>query len=268
MNPRSHPSSAIPTAALATLALACGAPECIGAGTRANALLTVEEWSIQAASGTIEFLGPWMAESFSEAQDSLGGFDSAFDGPGFTATTFAVVTLANAAATADSLAPSHSAEAHVDLSGAGDSSARATGLGSLFSAFRLAGGTPGETVAVTFSVRLDNFLEVETDILGVLAEAETVFSLELDGNPLLFHHDGLSIGPNDYASLAGIGTRLEATSMLQFGTDYRLFAQADAETRAIAIPEANARLAAVVLLGLLPLSLWIRRHGDPPSPPP
>jgi hypothetical protein len=97
----------------------------------------------------------------------------------------------------------------------------------------------------------------------VSASTETVFALELDGSPILFRHDALSIGPSASQNLA-FSTTLTSSRSLQFGTSYFVFLQPDSESRGVStVPESTTILVycglAAVGLTLLQLAVNLRR---------
>jgi MYXO-CTERM domain-containing protein len=115
-------------------------------------------------------------------------------------------------------------------------------------------------VDVVISADITGSLHVATDATGVLAQGEIVYNLLVDGNPVLFHDDLLSVGPSTTQDQA-VSQTLTATITLQFDTPYSFLSEVDAESRAITapVPEPGTWLLALAGLGL-PAS-WKRRRG-------
>lgn len=121
------------------------------------------------------------------------------------------------------------ADASVAIPDAIATLASATARSTLSAVFQLVGGVG--PVDVTFSADPTGSLSVATTSLGLQATADTVFSLELDGTPILFRADTLSIGPAD-SDAQIFSPTLTAHASLQFDTPYFVLTEADAETRA------------------------------------
>ena len=217
----------------------------------AVALNTISFSNLQiiASTGTVQFQGAWNSQAFAQAQNSLGGLDSQFvSNTGGPAMVTATVLFASASGTALVASLSGAALSNASLPGNINAQALSTGTGTLFNFFEITGGTG--SVNVTFSADLAGMLDVMTDQSGLLARTETIFTLGLDGQPILFFDSPLLVGSNDHASLAFAQT-LSTTLSLNFNTPYLLFAQADSESQAINIPEPpTIALGFTALLGL------------------
>jgi len=199
------------------------------------------------STGKIQFQNPWDAQAFAQAQNSLGGLDSEFASKsGGNATISAAVPLASASGNAAVAPLGGGASSQAIIPGDLNAQSLSTGTGTLFNSFEITGGTG--TVAVTFSVNLAGNLLVMTDPLGLLAQTETIFALQLDGAPILPFSSSLTVGPSSSASMT-FGPTLSTTLPLKFGTPYSLVAQADSESQAINIPEPPT--ASLLLTGLL-----------------
>ena len=80
-----------------------------------------------------------------------------------------------------------------------------------------------------------------TDALGVLAETETIFSLDLDGESVLFDFNLLSIGASDHDTLSFMQT-LSGQRSLEFNKRYFVLVQADVESEIINTPLCRRKL--------------------------
>ena len=230
-------------------------PRWVYATAIANSTIAFSNLQITPSTGTIIFLYDWTAEAFAQAQNSLGQlaqqFDSSFGG---AAAANATVTFATSAGNASATNLTGSASSSVNIPGTTTAQALSVGHGTLFNFFLITDGT-GD-VDVNFSVDLTGNLNVFTDAFGQLAQTETIFALELEGNPILFRDDILSIGPSSSSALA-FSQALQDTRTLQFDTPYFVLAEADSESQAINIPEPST--VTLMLAGLITLTRYIRR---------
>lgn len=230
-------------------------PRCVYATAIANSTISFSNLQITPATGTIIFLDDWTAEAFAQAQNSLGQLVSQFNSStGGAAAANATVTFATSAGNASATNLTGSASSSVNIPGTITAQALSVGRGTLFNLFVITDGT-GD-VDVNFSVDLTGNLNVFTDAFGQLAQTETIFDLELDGNPILFRDDILSIGPSDSKNLS-FSQNLFDSRTLQFDTLYFILAQADSESQAINIPEPSSLT--LMLAGLIILTRYIRR---------
>lgn len=227
----------------------------------AHSTLSFHDISITPDAGSVLFTGPWLLQAQASTDNSLGEFDSNFDetyGPN-TAIAGAAVTYANSSGLATDPAPT---PPYLDISGNGTAdanipgqitaSASALGRGTarlddpfLPTYFEIFGGTPGDSVSVTFDVLIDYGLDVTTDQYGQLAEAEAIFGEELYGDDVGFvfvngFNDILSIGPNQHLTAGATNLLLSRTLDLQYGILYTLLLEADAEVRILNVPEPAA----------------------------
>jgi hypothetical protein len=224
----------LPLASLLGIALSLlsGAP-CANATAIANSSLQLETLAITSSSGSILFAPT--AQSFAQAQNSLGELVSNFDS-GTTAASSAVVTWADASGSADSILQTASAIADVNIPSGMAGAASSVGQGSLFDFSFMVTGTTGP-VAVQFAAMLPAVQSLMTDEFGMQATSELVFDLSIDGMPVLFQDSPLSIGPS--SSLSNSGTwNLNNSVTLNAGQAYTLVLQLDAESSGInTIPE-------------------------------
>jgi len=191
---------------------------------------------ITASAGTIVFADPWNTQAFAEAQNSLGEHDKHFDShTGAPSKATATVSYAGATGKAD-VAPLDGAASSYATLVPNDPipEADSKGRGTLYNFFEITGGTG--SVDVTFSADIAGALLVATDDDGLLAQTETIFGLELDGQPILFFDKLLSVGPDSFAS-AAFGKTLSTTTALNFDTPYFVLAQGDSESVAVLTPE-------------------------------
>jgi len=207
--------------------------------------------------GSIQFLDLWTAEAFAQASNSLGQRDQAFDfSVGGVAVANAAVTFANGHADASALNLTAIATSAVNIPGAQEAQASSVGLGTLFNSFIITGGTG--PVEVGFSADIAGLLNVFTDETGLRARTRTIFALELDGTPILFHDLFLDVGPNSASTLA-FSQILFATLSLQFNTPFFILAQVDSESLGINTPIPEPSTITLMLVGLGALAGFARK---------
>jgi hypothetical protein len=231
-------------------------PGVVYADSIATSNISFSNLQITASAGTIQFLGPWNTEAFAQAQNSLGELDSQSSsntGTGSTAT--ATVTFAGATGDAAVAPLSGDASSNASIVPDFNAQARSQGNGTLFNSFEITGGTG--SVNVTFSAGIAGKLDVSTDDDGVLAQTETIFNLQLDGQPVLFFDSILSVGPNSSASML-IGQTLTNTESLNFNTPYQVLAQADSESQAIVTPEPPT--ASLLFMAVMSVTALVRKR--------
>lgn len=228
----------------------------------ANSTLDFKNLSITPTAGGISLDGSWFLETFAHADNSLGQIDENFtpgSSPGSVSAS-AVVTWASATGTAS--APNDppdflvigSAQSDVNLPGSGAAAAFGKSRSTLFNFFTLSGGGP--SVDVQFAIDISGLLNVMTDAFGVFAQTQTVFTLEVDGTPILFHNELLSIGPSD-SDTKVVSTQLSKIVTLDSGSHFLLL-EADSES-AGAVPEPPVGL--LLITGLAALAAARRRSG-------
>ncbi len=217
--------------------------------------------TITATNGTLVF-SPYAATAFALAQNSLGEVDAQFDGPAAAAAAIATVTWANAQGTSG--AAQWSAQSSVNIPGGFDAAAASQAQGLWASDFVInCSTTCGRSTQVTFSALLSGLLFVQTDSTGLSATTETIFNLNLDGNPVLFHDALLSIGPNDLQSQA-FATVLASTLTLDYDTPYSLLLRVDSESSGLTtVPEPSTLT--LVALGIAAVRARRRRTRFGPA---
>lgn len=221
------------------------APARLRADAQAIANLQFLNLQIIPAAGILVFsgasdLGFADLSAFAEANNSLGetvqDFAAATLG---TVAANAAVTHATAHGEASALGTGGAA-GNSTIPGSVDLHADTTGRGNYSALFHITGGTG--PVNVDFSAVLSGLVSVLTDSYGI-ASAEAIFSLQVDGDPVLFFQSQHSIGNSDSVS-DPIAAALADTRTLTYGTSYQLVIEADAETSATttAVPEPSAFL--------------------------
>jgi hypothetical protein len=158
----------------------------------ADSSIAFSNLQINPAAGIIQFLGPWEAEAFAQASNSSGELKADFhNSTGGAADANAAVTFGTAHATADAGNITGTANSHVDLSGAVNQLVLSKGTGTLFNSFMIT-GVAGE-FPVNFSMDLVHSLNLSSDPNALEATTDIIFSLEIDGTPVLFQHDSRSL---------------------------------------------------------------------------
>jgi hypothetical protein len=134
-----------------------------------------------------------------------------------------------------------------------DASASSSGQGSpasLLGAFEITGTTSATalTVSATFSSNQSLF----TDIRGVSASSETIFSVQIGDDIPVFFDSPLSIGPNTTLLLPVTQTlNGSTTAPLLPNTTYSLFIQTDAESSGLnSAPEPSSFYVLITALGV------------------
>lgn len=261
-----------PTRWLATLALLIllsAATVRSHAQTFASGTLGFSNPQVQLSSGTLQLLGPWNASAFAQAQNSLGendgDFNSGLSPASLTADGVVTYAMTHGQASAPGDPPdfnlSGSASGQVDIPTFTTAQALGVARGAMYNSFKIIGGIG--TIDVTFTVDIAGALLAMTGPTGVLAQIETIFALSLDGTPILFRSDFLSVGTNDSAS-SSFAVTLSATVPLTAGGDeHTLYFEVDSEPQGItSVPEASSLVLLLPALGVLALGWSARRRID------
>ena len=176
------------------LALSAALAPPLHATAIATASIQVTNLTIDPASGTVVFGGPWTAEAFAQAQNSfgenVGQFNSSIGG---TATADALVTFAQGHSSADALNVISMGSASANITG-GVVVASAVSQETIYNTFQITGA--GGPVNVTFGVLLNSMQSLFTDSSGVFASSEAAFTLSVDGQVILFNDIANQIGPS------------------------------------------------------------------------
>ena len=203
--------------------------------------ITAVNLSLTPAAGTVNF-DPFSVSAFAQALNSLGELDAQSDGsPSNPALVNAMVTWADGHASASGV--QWLASSNVSIPGATEGAASSEGQGLWFTTFTVTGGTG--SVQVDFSADVSGQLNVLTDANGVSARTETIFNLNVDGDPVLFQDRILDIGPND-AQTQLFADGLSGSMSLDYDTPYFLLLRVDSESFAVNAPEPST----ITLLGL------------------
>jgi hypothetical protein len=174
------------------------------AGATAIALgeLEFKNLAITPAAGTFSLGGPWSLEAFTHADNSLGEIANTFTSSISPDSIGASAAVTWASATGSASAPNAppdfavtgSARSDVNIPGCRSAFASSRGRGTMSNVFTLSGGGP--SVGVTFASDTSGLLKLMTDACGVFARTETVFTLAVDGEVVLFDDRSRGIGPN------------------------------------------------------------------------
>ena len=255
-------SARLPGLIVFVAACLLGAPLQVGATAIASSTLDFNHLAITPAAGTFSLDGVWSLEAFAHADNSLGEIDEQFtpgNSPGMVSASAAVTwASANGAARAPNAPPdlvvAGSASSTVKIPGYGPASASGNGRGTLFNSFTLTGGGP--SVSVTFEIDIWGLIDLLTDSFGVFARSETIFTLAVDGEVVLFDDRPREIGPNS-GLIEPFAERLMNTVTLAsvdadgMPLSHSLILEADSESRALVIPEPPIALLVVAGLGAL-----------------
>ena len=221
----------------------------VSATAIATGSISVTNFTITPASGTVSFGGPWTANAFAQAQNSLCGCDSEFNSSiGGTAQADAAVMFAQGHALADAVSLNLFASAATNVSGAGDMAANATGQPELFNnTFSITGGTG--PVNVTFSATVDITQFLFTDMAGVSALSGVSYALSLDGQNVLFMSSFNQIGSNASWSNNFSGT-MSATVTLNFDEFHTVDSASDTDEMSHDTPEPPTGMLALLALSV------------------
>lgn len=255
-------STRLPGVLVFVTACLLGAPLQAGATAIASSTLVFNNLAIMPATGTISLDGVWVLEAFAHADNSLGDIDEQFtpgSSPGVVSASAAVTwASANGSAHAPNPPPdlivAGSASSAVNLPGCGPASASGNGRGTLFNSFTLTGGGP--SVDVTFEIDISGLIDLLTDGCGVFARSETIFTLAVDGEVVLFDDRPREIGPNSGLIEPFAGHLMNTVTVASVDADgmplsHSLILEADSESRALVMPEPPVGLLVVAGFGAL-----------------
>jgi hypothetical protein len=216
-------------------------PALVHADVVVSTSLSLTDLQIQPASGSVQFISPWTASVFAQAQDSLGGLDAHSDSVVDSATaTSAATSLANATGAASFTSMNGTATSGVNIPNIA-ASASSVGQGQLSGVFEIVGTTG--TVSVQFSAPLVIDQSLTTSVEGLSASSEVVLNVSSpdinSGNPLLFFDNPITIGPNASKAFNASPT-LTDTETLVAGQKYLVTVGVDAESSGLsALPETS-----------------------------
>jgi hypothetical protein len=246
--------------------LLLGIPEAADASSIASSTISFSNPQITSAGGMVVLQGPWTSQAYANAQNSLGEINNEFtSSTGAASTASASVTWANASGTANVSPLSGTASGNVNIPGTTGQAITAS-TADLLNTFMITGGTG--MVNVTFSTNLNGELQVANDQYGVLATAEAIFALQVDGTPYLFFDSPISVGPSAsivspfcYGTGSGCSPSLSNSVMLDYNTPCSLYIEIDAETSGYSVtPEPPA--AVLLFTALLGIAMfgWAERR--------
>jgi RHS repeat-associated protein len=244
----------------------------LAAGQPARASIVVQSSSsfanvtIDPSSGSVSYLTALTSSAFAQA-----GANTQYNSLSPTSTAGATDTPvpggsamgAGTASASPSLTGSSSATAYIPGSTAGFDTS--TGRASIVTTFQILATEP---VSVTFSTVITGELTLSSDPYGLYGKGETDFALSINGNPILFNDEILSIGPSQSMS-GSYSETLSATMTLSPGNTYYLSMEADSEAMVVnssvaAVPEpAEASLLAGCLLMSVLLVSLVRQRFAP-----
>ena len=206
----------------------------VRADASASADLSAGSLSITPDSGSVVVLSNWQGSAFVQTsgngQYNSGGGTISLNSHGdySSATGLATVPLIL------SLNVNGQSTAMAHVPGQTEASDSATAQASMETVFMITGGIGSANVA--FGATISGLLSVLTDNYGESAFAESVFTLEVDGNPVLFNDEPFSIGASS-ADGSPFSFALNGNQTLDFNTPYALGVYLDSEAIVTNIPE-------------------------------
>jgi RHS repeat-associated protein len=237
------------------------------AGQFARATITVESTNsfgsiaIDPSSGSVDYTAALQSSAFAQAgaNAQYGSID-----PSTASSTDVPVAggLATGTGTASAALFMGSSGATGFIPGAAAGYDTSTGRASANGEFEII-GTSGP-VSVTFLTTISGLLSLSSDAYGVEGQGETVFTLSVDGTPVLFNDQILTIGP-DQSQNGSYSETLSASMTLTAGTPYALWVEGDSETMVVnssveAVPEPSESWLAAEGLAMLAFIFSVRRR--------
>jgi hypothetical protein len=222
----------------------------------ANSHISFSNLKIVPAAGEVVFLDVWTADAFARAQNSLGELVRLQPANPSVVEAEVDTKMMVRFARAHSIASAEKLTATADSDGnipeTTTAQALSRGAPELVNFFKIIGGSG--SVPVVFSIDVDARLSVSTDAFGQ-AETDTTVDLEVNGIPIVFRFDKLSIGPNAHPDPLAFSKSLSGTTTLSFNSESVLFLTLDAESEVInKVSEPSAIV--LVLGGLLVLLIF------------
>jgi len=212
--------------------------------------LNLSNLQITSMAGSIQFGGAWQATAATQATNSFGELSSQFDSSlGGTAVANAMVNFASAQGIANAVNLTAGGTSQVNITG-GTFQASSSGQAFLVNTFMITGGT-GD-VDVTFSAMINGMQSLMTDAFGEFAESDAIFTLELDGDPVLFSASQLTGGPNT-SMQQQIAQALSNTVTLQYNTTYQINVGVDPDIPPVtnSIPEPSTIILMISGVGFM-----------------
>jgi RHS repeat-associated protein len=225
------------------------------ATAEATSQLSYNGLFISPSGGIVSLTSNWQASAYAQA-----GVNSQYNTGGSPFATaagdFSIATGSASVPGLPSINVFGGAVASNSIFGQLDASDQATARSTVWNdGFMITGGSG--SVNTTFSINISGLLNLFTDTYGQSADAETVFTLQLNGNPVLFNDSLLSIGPNQSQALP-ISTTLSDSITLQYNTTYQLLIEADTESSVLNVPEPGIG-ALAILFAAIAFVFWRKR---------
>ncbi len=209
------------------------------ASSNSSSSISLTSLTITPTSGTVVFTDPWTSEAYAQAQNSFGGFDQDYNsGLGSKVTANAWVQFAAGRALADPVNLVLKAQSVVNIpqEPIGFVAASSQGTSDIYnSTFMITGGT-GQ-VNVNFDALFKYMQSVMTNINGINATSEVIFSLLVNGTPVLFYDSPLAVGSNASMQIPLTSQELKNSMTLDFDEDYTIYIEMDAESSGQSMPE-------------------------------
>jgi len=225
---------------LLTLAVFMLSVRPVWASSSSSSTMDLTSLTITPASGTVVFdPTTTTSEAFAQAQNSFGGFDQEYNsGLGTKVTSNAMTQFACGKAAADpvNLVLNSYSNVNIPNEPIGFVAASSQGTADIYNTnFMITGGTG--SVNVTFDSFLKWVQNLATNINGINATSEVVFSLAINGTQVLFLDSPLMVGSNASASIENNNYELKNSTMLNYNEDYEIYIETDAESSGQSMPE-------------------------------
>jgi hypothetical protein len=239
-------------------------PAAVRADVVIDSSLSLTQLQIQPSAGSVQFLSPFNASTFTQVFDSSGGADQQFNTVNDGATSAsASTTLVHATAAASALSMTASTTAGVNIpqitADAGTSPGSPYGL--LQGFFEIVGATG--PISVQLKASLDVHQSLSTSGGGQLATSEAIFNLllpDISGDPILSFDNLLQIGQNDSIASSSSPT-LSDFVMLPANTPLSLIFSTDTDVYTVSsVPEPSSFWLLLIVLGVGALSMKRRER--------
>jgi hypothetical protein len=215
------------------------------AQSSASGSLDLDSLTITPVSGTISGWTGWSLNALSTTLNSGGGFSQNFDfesSPTVTATTSALVAYASASTTATATS--------LDNSGiSGNASGSILIPGGINESASVSGGN-GNYGSLEASFTLSAAQAMQTDAGGQVLENELTLNLNVDGTPVVFYDNPLTLGPSSTYSSSLTDQPYDGTVALAAGS-HDLYIELDDEQQVLetVVPEPSTCLLLLMTLG-------------------
>ena len=242
---------------LVLMAAVCVATLAAKGQSSATGSINLNSLSVNPATGNIVWTG-WTLNALATTLNSDGAFSQNFDfgesNPG-TATApasvpYAISSVSATAISMDNSSISGQASGAVSIPGGINESASVSGgygnYASLDNSFTLS-----QSTQVTFNLGISATQGLTTDAGGQVLEDEVVANLNVNGNPLLFYDNNLTLGPDATLDTGTVTPTLNGSLALGPGT-YDLYLELDDEQQVLeTTPEpAEVHILMVFTIGL------------------